>query len=264
MEAHQIFGEAEHLRRAEYWAKTGLPFLYLWNLPDRPGMRYGSIPIFGATFYTHSWFGVPVQWNGLVYAYYIQRLSMHSEFPWKTIAEGIAASALQQQWTEGELKGTYPDALYESCQEGRGPHINPENIMANLFALRGYDPDISTGVLKAAGARVHISSGAMVGNLEAEREAFRFTLTGFTGHDSFAYIGNAPPIESIALNASRLNRLDQLDQHGWMYSSERDAAALRIPQRNESERIEARLVPGARAGRSNGKGRSGREESGDE
>ena len=65
VEAYEITKDDHHLGRAEYWAKTGLPFLYHWNLTDRPGMRFASIPVFGTTFHTHSWFGVPVQWCGL-------------------------------------------------------------------------------------------------------------------------------------------------------------------------------------------------------
>ena len=48
--------------------------------------------------------------------------------------------------------------LYNYCTEGRGPHINPEDIMVNLYALRGLDPDISTGILRSQENRVHVSS----------------------------------------------------------------------------------------------------------
>ncbi|MFQ6039776.1 MAG: hypothetical protein ACE5PV_02875 [Candidatus Poribacteria bacterium] len=163
VEAYRITQERRYLERAEYWAKTGLPFLFFWNNPQRPGMRYASIPVFGTTFYTHSWFGVPVQWNGLVYAYHLQHLAEYSAiFPWKQIAEGITVSAMYQQWTDGELKGTYPDGFYGYCTEGRAPHINPEDIMVNLYALRGLDPDISTAIVPMGDSRIHISSGAKV------------------------------------------------------------------------------------------------------
>ncbi|MBM3239503.1 hypothetical protein FJZ31_24685 [Candidatus Poribacteria bacterium] len=163
VEAYRMTKARNYLEQAEYWAKTGLPFLFFWNNPQRPGMKYASIPVFGTTFYTHSWFGVPVQWNGLVYAYYLQHLAEYSGiFPWRQIAEGITVSAMYQQWTEGEVKGTYPDGFYGYCTEGRGPHINPEDIMVNLYALRGLDPDISTAIVPINDARIHISSGAKV------------------------------------------------------------------------------------------------------
>ena len=47
VEAYEITQEKRHLERAEQWAKSGLPFVYHWHLSDRPGMRFGSIPVFG-------------------------------------------------------------------------------------------------------------------------------------------------------------------------------------------------------------------------
>lgn len=159
VEAYELTREKAHLKRAAYWAETSLPFLYHWHLPDRPGMRFASIPVFGTTFYTHPWFGVPVQWNGLVLAYYLQRLNQHvGDGRWHQIAEGITVSAMYQQWDDGELKGTYPDGFYGFCTEGKGPHLNPEDIMVNVYTLRGLDPGIKTAIA----GDVHLSSGAKV------------------------------------------------------------------------------------------------------
>ena len=159
IEAYELTAEKEHLKRATYWAATALPFLYHWHLPDRPGMQFASIPVFGTSFYTHPWFGVPVQWNGLVLAYYLQRLNRHTEDDrWLQIAEGITVSAMYQQWEDGELKGTYPDGFYGFCTEGKGPHLNPEDIMVNVYTLRGVDPGIKTATV----GEIHLSSGAIV------------------------------------------------------------------------------------------------------
>ena len=159
VEAYELTSEKGYLKRATYWAETALPFLYHWHLPDRPGMQFASIPVFGTSFHTHPWFGVPVQWNGLVLAYYLQRLNEHTKNErWIQIAEGILVSAMYQQWTDGELKGTYPDGFYGFCTEGRGPHLNPEDIMVNVYTLRGLDPSIKTAIT----GDVHLSSGAKV------------------------------------------------------------------------------------------------------
>ncbi len=159
IEAYELTREKTHLKQATYWAETSLPFLYHWHLSDRPGMHFASIPVFGTTFYTHPWFGVPVQWNGLVLAYYLQRLNQHiGDGRWHQIAEGITVSAMYQQWDDGELKGTYPDGFYGFCTEGKGPHLNPEDIMVNVYTLRGLDPGIKTAIA----GDVHLSSGAKV------------------------------------------------------------------------------------------------------
>ena len=159
VEAFELTQEKRYFKRATYWAETALPFLYHWHLPDRPGMHFASIPVFGTTFYTHPWFGVPVQWNGLVLAYYLQRLNQHTEDErWHQIAEGITVSAMYQQWDDGERKGTYPDGFYGFCTEGKGPHLNPEDIMVNFYTLRGLDPHIKTAIT----GDIHLSSGAKV------------------------------------------------------------------------------------------------------
>ena len=44
VEAYELTKKKEYLKRATYWAATALPFLYHWHLPDRPGMRFASIP----------------------------------------------------------------------------------------------------------------------------------------------------------------------------------------------------------------------------
>ena len=162
VEAYELTADKEYLKRAMYWAATAMPFLYHWHLPDRPGMQFASIPVFGTSFHTHPWFGVPVQWNGLVLAYYLQRLNRHTENDsLLQIAEGITVSAMYQQWEDGELKGTYPDGFYGFCTEGRGPHLNPEDIMVNVYTLRGLDPGIKTAIV----GKIHLSSGAMVDEL---------------------------------------------------------------------------------------------------
>ena len=159
VEAFELTQQKGYFKRATYWAETALPFLYHWHLPDRPGMHFASIPVFGTTFYTHPWFGVPVQWNGLVLAYYLQRLNHHTEDErWHQIAEGITVSAMYQQWDDGERKGTYPDGFYGFCTEGKGPHLNPEDIMVNVYTLRGLDPSIKTAIT----GDIHLSSGAKV------------------------------------------------------------------------------------------------------
>ena len=241
VEAYEITKEKQYLEKAEQWAKAGLPFLYHWHLPDRPGMRFGSIPVFGATFYTHPWFGVPVQWNGLVYAYALQHLARHtsesrSQF-WSKVAEGITISAMHQQWAEGELKGTYPDGFYGYCTEGRGPHINPEDIMVNLYTLRGLDPDISTGILRVQDSRIHVSSGARIDGLGYnDSDRLTFTLRYIQNETSYCIIAGygrrfdetessaKPGPSAIRTGGGELPLVDSLSttESGWLYREEKD------------------------------------------
>ena len=260
VEAYEITRERRYLEAAEQWARAGLPFLYHWHLPDRPGMRFSSIPVFGSTFYTHPWFGVPVQWNGLVYAYALQHLARHtserqSRF-WRKVAEGITMSAMYQQWTEGELKGTYPDGLYGFCTEGRGPHINPEDIMVNLYALRGFDPDISTEICRIEGDRIHVSAGAKIDGLDYDdSDRLRFTLryvehetsyciiTGYGNRFSKTESSEKPKPAAIRTGSGELPVVDSLSttKSGWLYREDNDT--ILIKYKHPTEAIDFEVFP---------------------
>ncbi len=171
-----------------------MPFVYLWQLPDRPMMLGATIPVFGSTFYTHSWLGMPVQWCGLVYAYHVLRLANtlerhhpkangsplplnlnFSPADWRRLAELITVSAQYQQFDKGELKGTYPDSLTD-FQKRNPAFINPEDIAVNVLALNGYDPDIKTVPVRQGNRTVVISSGAEISDVQWQGNRLRFTL----------------------------------------------------------------------------------------
>ncbi|MCY4404483.1 MAG: hypothetical protein OXD54_18110 [Candidatus Poribacteria bacterium] len=239
VEAHEVSGNKTYLKRAEYWAETGLPFLYHWHLPDRPGMQFASIPVFGTTFYTHPWFGVPVQWNGLVYAYYLQRLNEYSrDERWRQVAEGITVSALYQQWDDGELKGTYPDGFYGFCTEGKGPHINPEDIMVNVYTLSGLDP----GVKSAIAGSIHLSSGAIPVDFTASRSGeLKWGLNyaeNETSHTLITGYGQVPSLirvqgeqmdddkDNSTIDIPQVESLEEVTS-GWRYIPEKDAILIK-------------------------------------
>ncbi|GBC98079.1 hypothetical protein HRbin17_00574 [bacterium HR17] len=155
LEAWRLTGDAYWLRRAVDWAKTGLPFIYLWNPPDRPTMmRYASIPVFGTSFFAAApWFGTPVQWNGLDYAYALLNLSAAlrlspiapSQSPdfWRHIAEGITVCAIQQQAAVNHPNGNYPDSValtYRYAPNDKGI-LDPFGIVRNLWLLRNEHDD---------------------------------------------------------------------------------------------------------------------------
>ncbi|MCS7192459.1 MAG: hypothetical protein NZ937_05700 [Armatimonadetes bacterium] len=155
LEAWRLTNDKYWLERAVYWAKTGLPFIYFWNPPDRPTMmRYASTPVFGATFFSgQCWIGTPVQWCGIDYAYALLKLSialsqtsvpnaLSSEF-WRQIAEGITVCGIQHQASVNHPDGNYPDAVwltyrYEPTDKGI---IGPHGIVRNLWLLRDSNDD---------------------------------------------------------------------------------------------------------------------------
>lgn len=143
---YEAFGDSTYLEQAVYWARAGLPFVWLWNPPDRATMRYGSVPVFGATFYTGSWFGRAVQWNGLVYSHALFMLAQYdSTCDWRTIAEGIATSGIHQQVvTPGDYMGTYPDGWNMVGNNPQPVYINPEDILKSVYFMVGRSPELTT------------------------------------------------------------------------------------------------------------------------
>ena len=254
VEAFELTREKRYLKQANYWAETSLPFLYHWHLPDRPGMHFASIPVFGTSFYTHPWFGVPVQWNGLVLAYYLQRLNQHTDDKrWHQIAEGITISAMYQQWEDGGLKGTYPDGFYGFCTEGKGPHLNPEDIMVNFYSLRGLDPGVKTAIT----GKIHLSSGGKVDALTStDNGHLNWQISYAENETSYALIagyGRAPQVLRVRYQFAAASDdtptendsepLDELGKYaetevplvqtledvesGWLYIEDRDAILVK-------------------------------------
>ena len=152
---YRLTGEQKYLDRAIFWAKTGLPFVYAWRAPEMPQlMKYATIPIFGATFYSGSWFGVPVQWNGLDYAYGCLELAKYDKsFPWRQIGEGITISGMNMQSTRPKDYGTYTDNWnVVTNSECVGCMLSPGGIMSNVLRLRGLDAGAGVdGVATATG-----------------------------------------------------------------------------------------------------------------
>jgi len=109
---YRLTGEREYLDDAIYWARTGLPFVYVWAPADQPLVQGTTIPVFGATSYVLSWFAVAVQWNGLCYSQALYDLAEYDQsFPWKKVADNILVSGMYQQATEGDRLAQWPDAV---------------------------------------------------------------------------------------------------------------------------------------------------------
>jgi len=141
---YKLTGDESYLRDAASWARTGLPFVYVWSPPDKPQMQGASIPVFGATGYGLSWFGVAVQWNGLAYARSLLDLSEYDDsFPWRRVAENVLRSAMYQQAAEGDRLAEWPDAM--NFIEGRkGPAGNtppcfqPSGVLTTNWVVEGW------------------------------------------------------------------------------------------------------------------------------
>ncbi len=254
LEAFWATGNPRWLHDAVYWAETGVPFVYLWQLPDRPMMLGATIPVFGSTFYTHSWLGMPVQWCGLVYAYHIQRLAKTLErhrpkangspLPlslnftpkdWRRLAELITVSAQHQQFDEGELKGTYPDSITDFVRRN-GPFINPEDIAINVLTLHGFDPDIKTARMWLDNRELVISSGAEILSVKRARpRGLTLDLRYFAGELSHTVIVSAFEPKEVVANGKPLLRSEKplQRQPGWWWDEKHRRLYISVPHEKE-------------------------------
>jgi hypothetical protein len=165
LDGYEATGEASYLQQARRWALRGIPFLYLWNAPDRPLMRGASIPVFGVTWLSKQpWFGVAVQWNGLVYAHALYRLAEYDRtLEWRRLADTITLCAVQQQeWITERYpsdEGFYPDAF--SIPRGTEEYhwdLNPRLIPPALARKMGFALEPLTRVVQVEGRRVAVTA----------------------------------------------------------------------------------------------------------
>jgi hypothetical protein len=257
LEGFRATGNPRYLYDAVYWAESSLPFVYPWQLPDRPMMLGASLPVFGSTFYTHSWLGMPVQWEGLTLAYHLRHLADDLErarpradgsplrplvglspADWRRMADLLTVSGLHQQVESGERVGTYPDSITD-FQKRNPVFINPENILVNLFAMRGHDPDIKTARARRGEREITVSSGAAVEALVADGNGVRFRLKFFPGENSHTLIAGCEPT-TVQVNGLPLPRSASpvRREPGWWWDRARQRAYLVILHATEEVSVE--------------------------
>ena len=161
--AYEITGNRRYLEKAVYWAKTGLPFIYLWSLParevasgyihcakklyveggqlykdtKRDAMLYGGLYGYGSSQFSHHWYGLIVHWIPLVYACDLVELARYDHtLPWERVADGILTSAFWQTYDQPPYAGFLPDAFSLDSWTPSGPAFSPGLILENLMKIQ--------------------------------------------------------------------------------------------------------------------------------
>jgi hypothetical protein len=186
---YEITGDKHFLDQAIYWAWTGVPFVYLVNPAGQAVGLYASIPVFGATHWTHSWFGLPVQWCALVYADALYRLIRHDPNPvWKQLADGITASGIQQNWdrSEPDLQGLLPDSFNLRPQTRNGVAINPGTVQTNAVRLFNRPAIYDFRAFRSSGLWVH-APGAIT-NIREQNGRVSFKVQGWVEHPYYLLV----------------------------------------------------------------------------
>lgn len=253
--AYRVTGDRRHIDRAVTWAYRGLPFIYLWAARDRPIMLYGSIPVFGATWYTGGWFGRIVQWNGLEFADALIELAQHDRRePWLTIAQGILNCAFRQQRPTDRRHhpfasavpdcghaGMYPDS-YDPVSGTDSYHwcLSSESLLQLAYKLAGLDPSLKTVVVHGAeGDRAHITSVAYAEKALLRARTFEAALRYPVGlsHHVMVILPFEPT--QVSYGGRRLERRQALDSDtvGWRWDVEHSCLHVRVRQDEEAARL---------------------------
>ncbi|HAL03922.1 MAG TPA: hypothetical protein DCP58_02320, partial [Verrucomicrobiales bacterium] len=255
-DAWRCTGEEHYLSEAIRWAETGVPFIYLWTLPAKPMMLGATIPVFGSTFFSHSWLGVPVQWCGLVYSYHVwqlqetlgsrtglaKRLAKRSDLgftpaDWQRIVRHITVSAMHQQFTDGDKIGTYPDSIVD-FEKKMPAFINPEDIMANVLLLNGHNPDIKTIRLGQAEQTVTISSAAKI-QTKMDNESLAIEFDYYPGQPVHFLVNRIQP-KAVSVNGKPLPRVKHAPDRnaGWWQPDNSDRVYITTPHQTTKGLLE--------------------------
>ena len=201
LDAYEIDGNERWLERAVYWARAGLPFVYLWGDSERPYLRYASIPVFGATLYRGSWFGRPVQWCGLVYGRALHRLaSRDTSVDWRRVAEGILASALWQQNPDGPDVALWPDSIGADKGDKAGPFLAPSLLIEQLCTLLGRDPHPRTVAVGSSPDTVQITAPGDVTDASWDGSELAFSVAYPDGLRGGVLVANTSAPSSVTVD----------------------------------------------------------------
>ncbi len=246
IEAYRFSGEERWLRDAVVWARRGLPFVYFWGLPEKPYLLGASIPVFGATFHRGSWFGRPVQWNGLRYANAVLKLAEYDRSrPWRRIAELIIRSAIHQQDLEGENVALWPDNI-NAIDDKKCPWVfAPRQIIRNILKLTGRDEDPATVIVGTLPRRVHLTAAAEIADVAWDGSRLGFRVTYPSGEQGVVLVSNVSRPIAVRIAGKPIaerREIEKGDEPGWRYDIGGAFLCIRIARDGQS----AVQVEGAR------------------
>ncbi|MCL5270098.1 MAG: thrombospondin type 3 repeat-containing protein [bacterium] len=156
--AYRLTGREEYRDLARYWALSQLNFVFTWELPQYPFMLYDTIPVYGATWYTGSWHGRPVQWQGIEMAHSLLTIAQIDDtLDWRKIARGLLTSGCLQFRLEPGWHGLFPDSWDLMNGTFSTFLLSPGRIAAGLSDLLGY-PLTQTTIVPTGEGDIHISA----------------------------------------------------------------------------------------------------------
>ena len=235
---YRLTGDPRWLQQARLWARRVLPFMYVWHPRDLPAMHGASIPVFGATHYSLSWFGVAVQWNGIACADPLYELDAVDPNPlWRWMADMLYRSGMYQQERDGDRIAMWPDALnlvpIRSGSHGTTPPcFTPSSLLNHTLNRLGWITDLRTDTALWNQHRVTVRARAQItalrirGNTVVSRVDFGPHQRG--GVELF---GVSQPTQ-VLLNGQSIEQRDALwtgQRAGWRWHARWNLLEVRVP-----------------------------------
>ncbi len=239
---YKLTGDRALLERAVYWARTGVPFVYLWQAPEqRDLMKGGSIAVFGASFYTGSWFARPVQWNGLEWARVLLDLARCDDtLPWRHFAEMVTISGINQQSTREADRGTYTDNWDVIKDiECTVCMLAPGRIMTNSLDLLGVPTGTRTEVVLCEGKPVSITAAQLVSDARVSGDRLELSLRYDAGYTSYTVIMPMAEPRVVLVDGQPLARCAEPveEDEGWSYDEGPGCVTLKLRYGAEARRV---------------------------
>ncbi len=258
LDAYLVTQDEKYLKGAVKWAYRGMPFVYLWNPPERPVMRYGTIPVFGGSWYKSGWFGKIVQWNGLRYAVALLELAEYDHsLDWGKVAKGIVDSAIAQQRPMSREgfefaeyipdcghPGMFPDAY--SATKGTDVYhwcLSGERILEVLYKVMGEDPSSKTRMIRKEGGEgwIAVSSVAYVEEPSFDGKALEMKLRMLPAITHYVAIRQLEEPKRVSVGEKELKAETELDDADEGYAYREDARAMVVKVNQAEERVHLRI-----------------------
>ena len=232
LEAYWISGQKRWLDAAVQWARRGLPFIYLWEDPEKPFLLGASIPVFGATWHTGSWFGRPVQWNGLRYAAALLKLARHDQsHAWRKLATLIIHSAAHQQALEGTDAALWPDNI-STIDSKRCPWVfAPRQIIECICELLDRPEEPRTVMVGQGDRRFHLTAPGQISQALWDQKELRFTVAYPAGEEGVVLISPIGRPEEVHVDGQPVPErqdLEQSEEPGWRYDPSYAYLSVRV------------------------------------
>lgn len=245
LEAYLLTGNRAYLDRAVYWAWTGLPFLYMWDVAGFEFLKYASIPVFGATWFRGSWFGRPVQWNGMRYAYALMQLAPHdASLDWARVARGVTISCMYQQSTEDKNLALWPDWT-DAIEGNRCPwDFSPRAILKNVYGEMGLQPTPVTATVRVGLDDIRISATGRISDAAFDVGTVAWTVTYTPPQSGYVVVCNVTRPQRVRVNGVAAPEVVlplEADVPSWRYIDYAGLLELRLDGTGE-HRIEAAEV----------------------